>query len=97
MIVAPEHCDWYLLIHTAIAFFWADEPEALMEPVAQLVAADGEAELLPLELQPERTSKAAVLAAARMMKRLRTRRPFRKTWLALLKLGSQYGGTAKAR
>jgi hypothetical protein len=62
-----------------MAFFWADEPEALMEPVAQFAEADGEAEFLPLELQPERTRIAAVLAAASMIMRLRTWRPFRKT------------------
>lgn len=48
-----------------------------MEPVAQLIAPDdedGEAELplLPVELQPDRAKRAAVLAAASMIKRLRT-------------------------
>jgi hypothetical protein len=82
-----------------MALPWAEEPEALIEPDAQLTELDGDAELLlfPLELQPDRTSRAAVPAAAVMAMRLRTRRPFRMTWLALTTLGSQYGGTAKAK
>ena len=74
MIVAPAHAVWYFETQTAMAFFWADEPEALMEPVAQLMAPDGEAEVpfLLLELQPESTRRATVLAAASVIKRLRT-------------------------
>ena len=37
--MVPAHFCWYALIHSAMAFFWAEEPWALSVPVPQSTAA----------------------------------------------------------
>src|SRR6476469_1481068 len=38
-MLASAHFDWYALIASSMAFFWADEPSALRSPVKQSPAA----------------------------------------------------------
>src|SRR6478752_4247228 len=38
-MLASAHFDWYALIASSMAFFWAEEPSALRSPVKQSPAA----------------------------------------------------------
>src|SRR4051794_29308601 len=62
---APEQADWKALVHAAIAFCWAVEPDEVRLPLAHWLALGaGAAELLePLLSLPQALSESAAAAA----------------------------------